>query len=64
MGPRYCWGLGMELACLGVPGKKVGMCENDLKSSQHLGGQSTPSGKKAPKGLGRISAGRESRARP
>lgn len=30
MGPRYCWQLGLELADLGVPGRKVGVRENDL----------------------------------
>lgn len=31
------WGLGTELADLGVPGWNLGICKTDLKSSQHLG---------------------------
>lgn len=39
-------GAGQELADLAVPGRKVGMCTNDLKSSQHRGGQSTAIGER------------------
>lgn len=45
-GAQVLLAAGQELADLAVPGRKVGVRTNDLKSSQHLGGQSTAVGKR------------------